>query len=177
MSLKHDAFPSSEAFDLINNSLNSDDAERKDAVKKGNAIFAFTLQNKEGQTESWYIDLKEKGEVARGTAPDDKKANGMITPKPTLPYSRFISYHLAAPLSYNALALCHTADKLLRREMLTQFPKVTLSLSDDDFGKLISGKANAQRLFMAGKLKVQGDVMKATKMEPILKRAQTKAKL
>lgn len=50
-------------------------------------------------------------------------------------------------------------------------------LSDEDFSKLISGKANAQRLFMAGKLKVKGDVMKATKMEPILKRAQTKSKL
>lgn len=55
---------------------------------------------------------------------------------------------------------------------------VSLSLSDEDFGKLVSGKANAQRLFMAGKLKVKGDVMKATKMEPILKKAQTvKAKL
>jgi len=41
---------------------------------------------------------------------------------------------------------------------------VTLSLSDDDFGKLVAGKANAQRLFMSGKLKVKGDVMKATKM-------------
>ena len=30
---------------------------------------------------------------------------------------------------------------------------------------------------MSGKLKVKGDVMKATKMEPILKKAQTKAKL
>ncbi|KAI9874984.1 MAG: sterol carrier protein 2, partial [Pleopsidium flavum] len=85
--------------------------------------------NKEGQAESWYIDLKEKGEVAKGTGPEGKKTD------------------------------------------------VTLSLSDDDFSKLISGKANAQRLFMAGKLKVKGDVMKATKMEPILKRAQTKAKL
>ena len=54
---------------------------------------------------------------------------------------------------------------------------MTLLLSDDDFGKLIAGKANAQKLFMSGKLKVKGDVMKATKMEPILKRAQTKAKL
>jgi putative sterol carrier protein len=55
---------------------------------------------------------------------------------------------------------------------------VTLSLSDEDFGKLVNGKANAQRLFMGGKLKVKGDVMKATKMEPILKKAQAvKAKL
>ncbi|KAF7874048.1 hypothetical protein EAF04_002720 [Stromatinia cepivora] len=59
-------------------------------------------------------------------------------------------------------------------------PTVTLSLSDEDFGKLVNGKANAQRLFMGGKLKVKGDVMKATKMEPILKKAQAgavKAKL
>jgi putative sterol carrier protein len=55
---------------------------------------------------------------------------------------------------------------------------VTLSLSDDDFGKLVSGKANAQRLFMAGKLKVKGDIMKATKLTPILSKAQSvKAKL
>ena len=54
---------------------------------------------------------------------------------------------------------------------------MTLSLSDDDFGSLVAGKANAQRLFMSGKLKIKGDVMKATKLEPVLKKAQTKAKL
>jgi putative sterol carrier protein len=50
-------------------------------------------------------------------------------------------------------------------------------LSDKDFGQLVAGKANAQKLFMSGKLKVKGDVMKATKMEPVLKKAQTSAKL
>lgn len=54
---------------------------------------------------------------------------------------------------------------------------VTLSLSDQDFGLLVSGKKNAQTLFMSGKLKIKGDVMKATKMEPVLKKAQTNAKL
>ncbi|RFU29132.1 hypothetical protein B7463_g7204, partial [Scytalidium lignicola] len=127
MSLKNDAFPSSEAFDVINSALQSSDAERKDAIKQGNAIFAFTLKNKAGETESWHIDLKNEGKVGKG---------------------------------------------------LGEKPTVTLSLSDDDFGKLIAGKANAQRLFMGGKLKVKGDVMKATKMEPILKKAQAvKAKL
>lgn len=38
---------------------------------------------------------------------------------------------------------------------------VTLSLSDDDFGNLVSGKANAQKLFMSGKLKVKGEVQEA----------------
>lgn len=54
---------------------------------------------------------------------------------------------------------------------------VTISLSDADFAGLVSGKANAQRLFMAGKLKAKGDIMKATKMQPILAKAQTKSKL
>lgn len=54
---------------------------------------------------------------------------------------------------------------------------MTLSLSDQDFGLLVGGKKNAQTLFMSGKLKIKGDVMKATKMEPVLKKAQTKSKL
>ncbi|KFY62833.1 hypothetical protein V497_02200 [Pseudogymnoascus sp. VKM F-4516 (FW-969)] len=126
MSLKNAAFPASEAFDAINASLQSDEAERKNAIKMGQSVFAFTLKNKAGETDSWHIDLKKDGVVAKGLG-----------------------------------------DK----------PTVTLSLSDEDFGKLVAGKANAQKLFMSGKLKVKGDVMKATKMEPILKRAQTKAKL
>lgn len=61
--------------------------------------------------------------------------------------------------------------------VVTDILIVTLNLSDENFAKLVSGKANAQKLYMSGKLKVKGDVMKATKMEPILKKAQTKAKL
>ncbi|KAJ2899636.1 hypothetical protein MKZ38_002951 [Zalerion maritima] len=56
-------------------------------------------------------------------------------------------------------------------------PTVTLSLTDENFGKLVEGKANAQKLFMGGKLKVKGDVMKATKLTPILDKAKVKAKL
>ena len=61
-----DAFPSSEAFEAINAALTSSDAERKDAIKQGNGVFAFTLKNKAGETDSWYIDLKNKGEVGKG---------------------------------------------------------------------------------------------------------------
>ncbi|RJE21169.1 SCP-2 sterol transfer family [Aspergillus sclerotialis] len=129
MSLKNDAFPSSAAFDLINSTLQSDAAERKDAVEKAKAVVAFTLKNADGKEESWYLDLKEKGEVGKGAAPSGGKAD------------------------------------------------VTLQLSDSDFASLVSGKANAQRLFMGGKLKIKGNIMKATKMEPVLKKAQGKAKL
>jgi putative sterol carrier protein len=45
-------------------------------------------------------------------------------------------------------------------------------LNDSEFQKLVAGKANAQKLFMSGKLKVKGDVMKATKLDPIMKKAQ-----
>ena len=53
---------------------------------------------------------------------------------------------------------------------------VTLSLSDENFGKMVAGKTKAQSLFMSGKLKIKGNVMKATKMEPILAKAQEGAK-
>ncbi|KXJ90942.1 SCP2 sterol-binding domain-containing protein [Microdochium bolleyi] len=56
-------------------------------------------------------------------------------------------------------------------------PTVTLSLSEEDFGKLVAGTADPQRLFMGGKLKAKGDIMKATKMQPILAKAKSKAKL
>lgn len=49
---------------------------------------------------------------------------------------------------------------------------VQLILADADFQKLVDGKALAQRLFMSGKLKVKGDVMKATKVEVVLKNAR-----
>lgn len=52
-----------------------------------------------------------------------------------------------------------------------------LILADEEFGKLFSGKAKAMQLFMSGKLKIKGDVTKATRMEPILKKAQTTVKL
>jgi putative sterol carrier protein len=119
-----DAFPSSTAFDNISSSLLSSPASRKDAIKRGGAIFAFTLKNTSGAQESWYIDLKETGTVGKGLAPEGKK------------------------------------------------PAVTLILSDEYFGKLVDGTANSQKLFMSGKLKVKGDVMKATRMEGVLKNAR-----
>lgn len=57
----------------------SDESERKDAIKKGGAIFGFTLKNSSNETGDWYIDLKESGTVGKGSAPEGKKANGMFT--------------------------------------------------------------------------------------------------
>ncbi|KAJ5909411.1 hypothetical protein N7504_004054 [Penicillium tannophilum] len=129
MALKKDSHPSSAAFDVINETLQGDEAGRKEAINGAKAIVAFNIKNKDGKEEIWHLDLKNKGEVGQGAAPAGAKAD------------------------------------------------VTLSLSDADFASLVSGKANAQRLFMGGKLKIKGNIMKATKMEPVLKKAQAKAKL
>ncbi|KAF3119940.1 hypothetical protein TWF225_011550 [Orbilia oligospora] len=125
MSLKNDAFPASAAFDSIAAAL-KDETEKKDAIKKGGAVFCFTLKNAAGQTDSWFIDLKQTGAVGKGEAPSGGKAD------------------------------------------------ITLSLSEENFGKLVEGKANAQKLFMSGGLKVKGDMMKATRAEVVLKKAQAK---
>ena len=53
--------------------LTASEADRKDAMKQGNAVFAFTLKNAAGETESWHIDLKNKGEVGKGLG---EKPNG-----------------------------------------------------------------------------------------------------
>lgn len=76
MPLADPAFPASEAFDAIQAGINENPKDKADAVKKANSIFAFTLKNKEGKTASWHVDLKEKGEVAKGEAPEGKKADG-----------------------------------------------------------------------------------------------------
>ncbi|KJE91296.1 hydroxysteroid dehydrogenase 4 [Capsaspora owczarzaki ATCC 30864] len=48
-------------------------------------------------------------------------------------------------------------------------PNCTVTLSDDDFVALGSGKLQAQKAFMSGKLKVKGNIMLATKLEGIFK--------
>ncbi|KAI9891979.1 MAG: hypothetical protein M1814_002174 [Vezdaea aestivalis] len=128
MSLKNDQFPSSAAFDAISSAL-SNEADRKDAIKKAGAVFGITLKNSDDVEESWHIDLKKEGVVGKGVSPQGVK------------------------------------------------PNVTLILSDEDFGKLVAGKAKAQKLFMGGKLKIKGEVMKATKIEPLLAKAAGNAKL
>ncbi|MBQ5153752.1 hypothetical protein EGM85_10870 [Macrococcus caseolyticus] len=127
MSLADPAFPSSDAFDLIKQGISSNEANKAKYIKQANMIVQFDIKNKEGKSESWYLDVKNKGEVGKGKAPG--KAD------------------------------------------------VTLIVSDADFATLVSGKANAQKLFMSGKLKVKGNVMKAANLEGVLKAARTEAKL
>lgn len=71
-----DIFPSSAAFDLIRDFLESSDAERKEAIRKAQAVFGFTLKNKAGEEDNWFIDLKDTGRVFKETP---KKTDGTAT--------------------------------------------------------------------------------------------------
>jgi putative sterol carrier protein len=48
-------------------------------------------------------------------------------------------------------------------------PNCTVTMADDDFLALLSGKLNGQMAFMTGKLKVAGDFGLALKLESLLK--------
>lgn len=46
-------------------------------------------------------------------------------------------------------------------------PNITLSAKDEDFLNLINGKMNGQTAFLTGKLKIQGDMTLAMKLESL----------
>lgn len=51
---------------MINEQLSENPDEVRDAIKKGNGIFAFTIKGNSGVTDSWHVDLKSTGSVGKG---------------------------------------------------------------------------------------------------------------
>ncbi len=47
-------------------------------------------------------------------------------------------------------------------------PNITISMAADDFEAMLDGKLNATSAFMAGKLKVKGDMSLAMKLQSLL---------
>lgn len=46
-------------------------------------------------------------------------------------------------------------------------PNITLTISDENFVNLITGKLNGQAAFLTGKLKIQGDMTLALKLQGV----------
>lgn len=113
-------------FNQINDGLKNDDI-KKQALKKGNAVFSFDFKG----AGKYFIDLKSTATAGKGATPaGGKKAD------------------------------------------------ITLTMDEKTFLDLAEGKGNAQKLFMQGKIKIKGNMMKATALGDILKMAQSeKAKL
>lgn len=121
-----DGFNASDLFNQLKDGL-ADEAIKKKAISGVKAVIVITLKNKEGKDQSWVLDLKNKGEIAK-------------------------------------------VDKPPKND-------VQLLLKDADFVKLANGKANGQKLFMNGKLKVKGNMMKATAIESVFKSIDPRPKL
>lgn len=56
-------------------------------------------------------------------------------------------------------------------------PDLTLTMSDENFAKLVMGKLSAQQAFLLRKLKLSGSMGMAMKLTPVLEAAQPKAKM
>lgn len=54
---------------------------------------------------------------------------------------------------------------------------MTITVSDDDFVSLATGKLNAQKAYVLGKIKVKGSVILASKMSTVFKAIQASSKL
>lgn len=53
----------------------------------------------------------------------------------------------------------------------------TITIKDEDFVQLVTGKLNAQMAFMQGKLKIKGNIMLAQKLETVFSAIKPKSKL
>lgn len=66
----------------MNGALTGSEADKKQAMDMGKGVYAFTLKNTAGETDSWHIDLKNKGAVGKGLGdkPDGRYMPCHLTP-------------------------------------------------------------------------------------------------
>ena len=52
-----------------------------------------------------------------------------------------------------------------------------MKMKSDDFGRMFRGELNSMSAFMSGKLKIEGDMGQALKLEKLMKTVQKSSKL
>eukprot|EP01026_Neomeris_dumetosa_P014946 TRINITY_DN15573_c0_g1_i1.p3 TRINITY_DN15573_c0_g1~~TRINITY_DN15573_c0_g1_i1.p3 ORF type:complete len:124 (-),score=19.32 TRINITY_DN15573_c0_g1_i1:298-669(-) len=67
--------------------------------------------------------------------------------------------------------------ELIKGEIQGDKPDLILTISDENFVKMVMGKLSSQTAFLLGKLKITGSMAMAMKLEPVLKAAKPQSKL
>ncbi|KAG2188495.1 hypothetical protein INT44_001249 [Umbelopsis vinacea] len=63
-------FAASSIFEQAKKQMDgASDAEKQAQIKKAKALFQFDITNGEGKSQTWWIDLKQKGDVGKGKPP------------------------------------------------------------------------------------------------------------
>ena len=108
-------------------------------------------------------------------------SNESLRKETTSKLGAVVTFEVAPKKGNDAKPLMYTLygkDEVSLKEGGTDKPDISIKISDADLVKLMNGKQSAQKLFMMGKLKIKGNVMKAAFIEQLLKSAsKVKAKL
>eukprot|EP01024_Parvocaulis_polyphysoides_P064974 TRINITY_DN75661_c0_g1_i1.p4 TRINITY_DN75661_c0_g1~~TRINITY_DN75661_c0_g1_i1.p4 ORF type:complete len:123 (+),score=20.51 TRINITY_DN75661_c0_g1_i1:46-414(+) len=67
--------------------------------------------------------------------------------------------------------------KLVQGKIEGVKPDLELTISDENFVKMVLGKMTSQSAFLLGNLKIAGSMSMAMKLEPVLKAAKPQSKL
>lgn len=69
-SVGESGFAASAIFEQAKKQMDSSsDAEKQEQIKKVKGLFQFDITNGDGKTQTWWIDLKQKGDVGKGKPP------------------------------------------------------------------------------------------------------------
>ena len=138
-------FKSTEIFEGIAEALKEDGAN---LVKKVKGIFGFKVKDTNGNEVLWIVDAKNgSGKVELNGSGKFKYGNKLWN---------FI---------FNQILI------YFKTYFYVDKPDVTLSMADKDLVDLMTGKLNPQKAFFQGKLKVQGNMGLAMKLQEFQKQA------
>lgn len=77
--IKVPGFKSSDLISSLNDAFKGySEQQRQAQIKKTNGVFEFQIKNDKGETTSWIVDLKKKGEILKGPAPAGLKTDVTI---------------------------------------------------------------------------------------------------
>eukprot|EP00887_Chlorella_sp_A99_P001408 scaffold8.g1408.t1 len=151
-------------LEQLGRTLEKDETERHKMIGKIKGIVVFRI---DGQV--WTLDLRPgQGSLKEGSPPGGAPRRG-----------RWRARSRGSHGQRRAQVVGCSPAALIRHPFLSDGLKadITLTISDDNFAQLVMGKLGPQQAFLMRKLKIQGSMALAMKLQPILDAAAPKAKL